>query len=193
MRNAQFALAAAALTMLAMVAMLSAGDTPAPVRPKILGISGVQIAVSNVDSAREFYSDVTGVDMICHWCEDSPPPTSAALPSGQTIEIVPGEPSAHSNRVTEVAFAVAELEALKQLLKKNRISFQESKVRGVFPFIQLRDPEGNALRFVPPFLVVRPKVVGKEEKPSTRPDTLAPRRIIHAGWVVKDRVAMDKF
>jgi catechol 2,3-dioxygenase-like lactoylglutathione lyase family enzyme len=193
MRNAKFVLAAAALTMLATVAMVSAGDTPAPVRPKILGISSVQIAVSNVDSAREFYSDVTGVDMICHWCEDSPPPTFAALPSGQTIEIVPGDPSAHSSRLTEVTFAVSELEPLRQLLKKNGISFRESKVRGVFPSIQLRDPEGNALRFVPPFLVVRPKVAGKDEKPSTRPDTFAPLRIIHAGWVVKDRAAMDKF
>ncbi|MGB7844821.1 MAG: VOC family protein [Candidatus Acidiferrum sp.] len=168
-----------------------AGETAR--RPKILGIFQVRISVSNLVAAREFYSGVTNQDLVCHWCETSPPPTTAVFRSGQLLQFVPGDPAAHSSRVTEVAFAVDDPKLLKQLLQANKIAFEETNSKVGPPSILLKDPEGNALRFVPSLIAVRPKVVGEEEKPSTRPDTSMPGRIIHAGWVVKDRAAMDKF
>jgi len=104
-----------------------------------------------------------------------------------------GDPAAHSSRVTELAFAVDDLKLLEQLLQANKIPFQEAESIAGLPSVVLKDPEGNAVRFVPSFITVRPKVLGKQEKPSTRPDASLPRRIIHAGFVVRDRAAMDKF
>ena len=161
-------------------------------RPKILGIFEVRISVSNLGAARDFYSDATGMDITCHWCETSQPP-AAVFASGQRLNIVPGNPAAHSSRVTEVAFAVDDLSLLKQVLQTNKIPFDEAASKVDLPSLLLKDPEGNTVRFVPSLISVRPKLLGEEEKPSTRPDSSLPKRIIHAGWVVKDRAAMDKF
>jgi len=182
-----------AIMMLAVALVMTCWSGGVPVRPKILGISQVRISVTNLTAARQFYSDATSMDITCHWCETSPPPAVAVFPSGQRLDVVLGDPAAHSSRVTELAFAVDDLKLLEQLLQANKIPFQEAESIAGLPSVVLKDPEGNAVRFVPSFITVRPKVLGKQEKPSTRPDASLPRRIIHAGFVVRDRAAMDKF
>jgi catechol 2,3-dioxygenase-like lactoylglutathione lyase family enzyme len=163
----------------------------AAVRPKILRISEVRVSVSDLAAAQEFYSDVTGQDLVCHWCENSPP--RAVFPSGQVLHIMLGEPAAHSSRVVEVVFAVDDLRLLKSLLEANQVAFKEAKLESGIPFVLVLDPEGNALRFMPNLFTARVKVLGQEEKPSTRPQSSVPKRLIHAGFVVHDRAAMDHF
>src|SRR6266852_2873449 len=159
-------------------------------RPKILGIGGVRISVSDLNAARKFYSGTTGFDMSCQWCETSQR-RSAILPSGQVLEIVSGDGSVHPNMVIEITLVVDDLQALRQLLVANKVPFQESGEGP--PSIQVRDPEGHGLRFIPPLLAVRPRLIGQESGPSNLTENAVVRRLIHAGFVVRDRAAMDKF
>lgn len=158
-------------------------------RPHILGIDSVRIAVSDMDAARRFYSDATGFDLECHWCETPPPPGAVILPSGQIIWLVSERPSPRSSLLTEVTFAVDNLEALKQVFDDNKIVSTEELARKIVVSIRVQDPEGHAERFT------ARRTEERLAKPvsSTKNDASLPKRLIHAGWVVSDREAMDKF
>jgi len=158
-------------------------------RPHILGIDAVRIAVSDMDAARRFYSDATGFDLECHWCETPPPPGVVVLPSGQIIWLVSERPAPRSSLLTEVTFAVANLEALKQVFDANKIVSTEELVRQTVLSIGVRDPEGHAVRFT----ARRTQDRLAKAMASTENDASLPKRLIHAGWVVSDREAMDKF
>jgi len=175
-----------------MIAVAGRSDDAAK-KAKILGIWSVRISTSDLEGAREFYGRATDIDVACRGCMASPLPVVAVFPSGQQLEVEGGGPGAHASRVVEVAFAVDDLKLIKQLLQTKQISFEEQQLRSGALSVLLKDPEGNGIRFVPQLITVRPKVAGEEEKASGKRDSSTPRRIIHAGWVVKDREAMDKF
>jgi len=158
-------------------------------RPHILGIDSVRIAVSDMDAARRFYSDATGFDLECHWCETPPPPGAIILPSGQIIWLVSERPSPRSSLLTEVTFAVDNLEALKQGFDENKIVSTEELARKIVVSIRVQDPEGHAVRFT----ARRTQERLAKAVSSTENDASLPKRLIHAGWVVSDREAMDKF
>jgi len=162
-----------------------------PKRPKILRIFDVRISVSDLGAAQEFYSDLTGLDLVCHLCETSRP--VAVFPSGQALRIVPGGSAERANRVIEISFAVDNLDALKRLLQANHVTFKDGALKSEVPSVLVQDPEHNALRFVPDMIAVRPKLVGEKNKLPTQSQSLIPKRLIHAGFVVKDRAAMDRF
>ena len=158
-------------------------------RPHILGIDSVRIAVSDMDAARRFYSDATGFDLECHWCETPPPPGAIILPSGQIIWLVSERPSPRSSLLTEVTFAVDNLEALKQGFDENKIVSTEELARKIVVSIRVQDPEGHAVRFT----ARRTQERLAKAVSSTENDASLPKRLIHAGWVVSDREAIDKF
>lgn len=164
-----------------------AGETTQ--RPKILGIASVRIAVSDMAAARKFYSDATGLDSECHWCETSPAPGLLFLPSGQMIYLVAEKPSPRSSFLEEVSFAVDHLEALQQTLDASKVPSQVQLSGKKLASIQVKDPEGHVLVFVGPRI---PEVLAGKV-PRNAEGAVLPMRIIHAGWVVKDREAMDKF
>ena len=155
-------------------------------RPHILGIASVRIAVSDISASRRFYSDATGFDLECHWCETSDSTGVVVLPSGQMISLVSEKLSPRSSLLTEVTFAVDNLEVLKQTLDASKIVSQEDRSERKLLSIAVKDPEGHALRFTAPRTQ---EALAK----ATSPNDNAVKRMIHAGWVVKDREAMDKF
>jgi catechol 2,3-dioxygenase-like lactoylglutathione lyase family enzyme len=173
----------ALLCVVLLVGLPQALANEAP-RPHILGIDSVRIAVSDMDAARRFYSDATGFDLECHRCETSPPPGVVILPSGQIIWLVSERPAPRSSLLTEVTFAVDNLEALKQVFDANKIVSKEELAPRRVVSIAVQDPEGHAVRFT--------KRLAKAMS-STESDAPLPKRLIHAGWVVSDPEAMDKF
>ena len=157
-------------------------------RPHILGIDSVRIAVSDMDAARRFYSDATGFDLECHGCETSPPPGAVILPSGQIIWLVSEGPPPRSSLLTEVTFAVDNLEALKQVFDDNKFVSTEELASKIVVSIGVQDPEGHAVRFT-----ARRTQERLAKAMSSTENALLSKRLIHAGWVVSDREAMDKF
>lgn len=156
-------------------------------RPKILGIAGVEIISSNMPRAREFYlaALISGGD--CSWCVPIPWDEQALtspfifLPAGQSIEISAAASTPPSNLLKGITFWIEDEVQMKRYLDMNHIHFKElhGPYKEVGPYLSVVDPEGHALYFV-----------ARKGDPAHFGGS---PRTIHAGFVVRDRGAMDKF
>ena len=159
-------------------------------RAHIFGIATVHISASDVAASTKFYSDVSAIRLECKDC--GTPATSAPfiLPSKQLLEITQGDPTIHASRVTRISFFVDNLKSLEQTLKANNVHYSASNINMRYlMMIHLEDPEGNVLEFWPASVSVTTKMI----QTNNLPDGSFPKRIIHAGSVVKNRSAMDHF
>jgi len=88
---------------------------------------------------------------------------------------------APADLVVNIRFGVDNLEVLKKYLSANHLEFTESKGpdKEMGNILSLVDPEGHSISFA------------KQQKNTGVKDHT--NRMIHTGFVVKDRVAMDKF
>jgi len=148
----------------------------------IIGIAAVIIRVSNSESSRDFYSKSLGLGVNSADCgvPDSP---CLALSEAQFVLIEHRDVKSSANLITEVAFATNNVPGLHQYLVSHGVHPSEVSISGSGrQFIIMNDPEGHRIAFI-------------ESRP--REVTSAPfqvsTRLIHAGFVVKDRAAEDKF
>jgi catechol 2,3-dioxygenase-like lactoylglutathione lyase family enzyme len=165
----------AAVALLAVVAL--AGKVSG--RPKILGIVGMEIFSSNVPATNLFYGRLVELSGPCNWCENNPY-RLVEIPSGQILGVSPAPRTPAKNLLVSVTFAVDNEKAMKQWLVANHIPVKESSgpYRDRGSYLLVADPEGHQIYFR-----------------SANGDKTDYKRLpmIHAGWVVKDRAAMDKF
>jgi len=149
-------------------------------RPRILGISRVEFYSTNFAAARGFYSKVLHPEGECLWREQIPrSPLSIMLSLNQMLTLSTAQGAPPSNLLSEIDFAVEDLKALKSYLVANKIAFSEDKKDY---FISLNDPEGHHVGFL------------EQQAHATQgiPDIKAVR-LIHVGFVVRDREAEDHF
>jgi catechol 2,3-dioxygenase-like lactoylglutathione lyase family enzyme len=151
-----------------------------PTRPKILRIVSVDLLSSNAESARSFYSKVLTVGGQCIWCQTNMF-EAAVLPSDQVVNVIPSSENP-TNRLVKVTFGVESEKAIRQWLTANKVPINPSK-DGAMGFSVL-DPEGHEVAFVDIHKKYYPMFEGRES---------VGKKLIHAGWVVKDRVRMDTF
>ena len=165
-----------------LLSCIAAGATPK--RPRILGIGGVTILVSDMPAAVRFYQRVTDPTNSCTMCEAFPS-RFFSLPSGQRIGLEPASADSAKNLLAEIAFRVDNVDKLGKYLKANSISFEEVKSETTKDIVSISvyDPEGHHLLFIGPdqTFIAAPQ----------RSDSSV--RIIHAGFVVNDRSAEDHF
>jgi catechol 2,3-dioxygenase-like lactoylglutathione lyase family enzyme len=163
--------------------MLAAGADKQPERPRITGIDHVTIYVSDIERSRRFYSEVLGLPNFC--------PHYAGLdlcylvaPSDQRV-LLKRAPAQTRDWLAEVAFATDDLMAMHRYLLMHGV--RPGNVRNDFKgsqSFQVRDPEGNPIAFVQR-LSAKVTLVPGARQISTR--------LIHAGFVVKDRAAENRF
>jgi catechol 2,3-dioxygenase-like lactoylglutathione lyase family enzyme len=162
-----------------------------PKRPRILGIAGATILVSNVADARNFYLKLIDPNHVCNYCEEAPA-RFLFLPSGQriTLEKAPDPPPA--NLLAEVSFLTEDLEGFKRYLHANKIEFGEVRRKrgGELIRVTLQDPEGHHISITDSYHLANADDLGAGLPPS-HPSN--PVRIIHAGFIVNDRAAADRF
>lgn len=154
-----------------------------PQRPRILGIDHVSISVSNIEKSRRFYAQAFGLTTKC------PQYTAAGVcflvaPSNQRVLLREG-PGQARNWLKEIAFATDDLAAMHRYLlahgqHPNSIH-DDSNGSKCF---QIHDPEGNQLMFV--------QSSAARAQPAPGPKQIS-SRLIHAGFVVKDRDAENRF
>ena len=159
--------------------------TQDPSRPKILGISHVRIRVSDFCKAKDFYSMVLDQHPYCP-ADKKPIGGSVALHSSQLITLNINSLNAGSSLnqqslLEEVGFITDDAAGLQQYLTSHDIAVSEVGERP--PSFTVRDPEGHRISFI---------------ERSTIPTQLRPSlpfqpQIIHAGFVVHNRVVMDHF
>ena len=151
---------------------------PAEARPAITGIAYVRFFESDLFAAKTFYAQRLGLPET-----DLPGQLSVfAVNPRQTIQIAPLPTHAPSNRLAEVAFLTTDLAGMRRFLEAHGVPAQMDGSE-----LKLHDPEGNPIGFI--------EDIGKIAAP--KPVAAAPvqtsRRIIHAGYGVRDRATENQF
>lgn len=168
--------------------MLAAGSPKNTDRPRITGIDQVTIYVSDVEKSRQFYSDVLGLAAGCPQYSGSDT-CLCVRPSEQRIvlKLVPPQIriDAHKSWLAEVTFATDDVLDLRQYLLSHglRPGPIQKNSDGAQSF-RVRDPEGNSIGFIHR----SPSKIAYA--PSSKQIS---SRMIHAGFVVKDLAAENRF
>jgi catechol 2,3-dioxygenase-like lactoylglutathione lyase family enzyme len=150
-------------------------------RPRILGIDRVEFYSTNIAGARDFYSRILSPEGTCILCEQAPlSPLHISLTSNQLVTLSTPPPPAPPNLLYEVDFLTDDVTMMKKYLQANNIAVQERGAGGE-KFLVAIDPEGHRIGF------------GKPARITTATLGLGNMRVIHAGFVVRDRTAEDKF
>ncbi len=159
-------------------------------QPRIVGIERVRIFVTDEKKAEDFYygilravrSPETGA--ACAWCER----VASRGPGPIEFETAHGKPPVELLRV--VVFRTTDAEGLRDLLKKKHVKVGRLRTGNGSTSFSVFDPEQHQLVFVDA-IPIAGAIVGMPGAYAPGPSSWPP--IIHAGFVVKDRAAMDHF
>jgi catechol 2,3-dioxygenase-like lactoylglutathione lyase family enzyme len=150
-----------------------------------MGIAMVSILASDVPATCTFYSEVLQTKS-CKECQIFPGET---YPAGAYIQILSqrANDSSSSNRLGAIYFATDDTKGLRKFLIAHNVAILNPPPDSSRDdYLAVSDPEGHHIGF---FQVPVRTLFGFVSYPSqTRTMSL-----IHAGFVVKDREAMDKF
>jgi len=166
-----------ALLLLAAASSFAATTVSAQQRPAITGIAFVRFYASDAAASASFYAKTLGFSS-----SKDGDITRYPVNDLQWIETTPLPNPAPAARQAAVGFMTRDAGALVQYLKAHSVEIVDPLKNGRF---SVRDPEGNLIVFVQ-------EVKGAAVPPPV-PATAASRRMIHAGFVVKDRAAEDRF
>lgn len=151
-----------------------------PKRPKITGIASVHFLTTDIAQARSFYAKVLDPSVACIMCEEHVlDPFALKFASGQMVVILPAKGDPPTNLLTAICFYTDDLKGMRRYLKANKVQLVELNEDA--GSIHVKDPEGHNIWFT------------EAEKPPQNTNHNLPLRIIHAGFIVKDRAAEDKF
>jgi catechol 2,3-dioxygenase-like lactoylglutathione lyase family enzyme len=146
-------------------------------RPAITGIAFVRMYTSDAAASAAFYSQTLGLGQA-----HTKGVALYTVNDRQWLEVEPLPTPAPTSRLAAVAFTTRDASALQLYLKAHSIAIVQPLAHGTFG---VRDPEGNLILFV---------------QQGTQPAGLASpspnatsRRILHAGFIVKDATAEDHF
>jgi catechol 2,3-dioxygenase-like lactoylglutathione lyase family enzyme len=173
-------------------ARFSAAAQPEPKRPPITGIAHIGFFVSDIDKADEFYGHVLGYQ---HFSLDKP---SGGLMLNyykvndhQYIEIYPGLKGDEQDRLSHVAFQTSDAQKLRDYLENKGVKVPAALKPGLDKNLSFMvdDPEGRRIEFVQ----YMPGSLHTSKFGALLPATRISNQIIHAGFIVHDRAAEDRF
>ena len=183
---------ALAFAILACCVATSANDSPK--RPRIFGIAYVRILSTNVDKAREFYSlalhsipPSNDPQAPCNWCERAPVSADMKKKRLGPIELEAIHAQDSPSLLSEVAFSTDQVKELREFLLKNHIAVEQITKCGEDPCFSTSDPEHHRLIFVQQSDNLEIEIPGAYSLRTSRSP------IIHAGFVVRDAAADDRF
>ena len=156
-------------------------------RPRITGIHHIRIYVSDTAKSRAFYSSIVGFPAVDSHCADL---LRFCIEVGpvQHVELEEAPSPAPTNWLAEISFATEDVPQLRAYLiakglNPGPISEDASGTRT--RHFELHDPEGHLISFARDYGIRRFRGNAISNAVSSR--------IIHAGFVVKDQIAMDHF
>jgi catechol 2,3-dioxygenase-like lactoylglutathione lyase family enzyme len=167
------------------------GKKKVPKRPRVLGIAGVTILVSDVAEARKLYLKLIDPDHSCEYCQAAPLPF-LFLPSGQRIRFEKAPVPPPANLLAEVSFLTDDLEGFKKYFNFNKVDFDEVKKKrgGEIIRLVLTDAEGHHISITDSYHLANAEDVNAGLPPANPSN---PVRIIHAGFVVNNRESADRY
>ena len=177
-------------TLIALILSMAASQFAVPLRgqeqslrPPITGITYVRLWSVDPHAAVGFYSKILGLVPRDAGCAGMVRPCYI-LSEHQQITLAQGASGSHPNLLAEVAFATADAGGMHRYLQAHNIPVN-SVIRDFNGSIHfsLQDPEGLPITFVQ----------APAHRQLTPPANQISTRLIHAGFIVLDRAAEDKF
>lgn len=151
-------------------------------RPRITGISHMCVYSGDMEASRHFYESILGAPR-----NDDPENAKGAryyFSPTQFVEVLPLPAGDSINRMAHVAFNTDNAAGLRAYLQAGGVTVTDVKkaVDGG-QWFDTKDPEGNEVQFVQP---------DSKLKIANSPVPIS-NRVIHIGYLVKDRAAEDSF
>ena len=183
-RGIWFFLLPCSLAFLACSGFLAPQALAPPKRPAISGIAFVRVSASSLENAKKFYGDALGLAPVDQCLGGSAAQCFFVKPL-QELQITHLDNPQRKNLVDAIGVLTADARQLHKYLLANGADpgKLESQPDGA-PFFEVSDPEGHRLIFVS-IHGVAGSIPGGNRQTS--------KHIIHAGFVVHDRAAEDKF
>jgi catechol 2,3-dioxygenase-like lactoylglutathione lyase family enzyme len=164
----------------------------APKRPKITGIDHVDFYTTDAAANDRLYTVVLGLES---FPPVEPGQTKRYKVGWQWVGYSPAPDPSATNRMNHVAFRTADCEALRAYLGANGVTVLnglDALKTGERSF-RVKDPEGNTIEFVQPTGGRLMKLTRAEDIGKIAPPDPVSRRLIHTGFIVRDRAAEDHF
>jgi catechol 2,3-dioxygenase-like lactoylglutathione lyase family enzyme len=154
-----------------------------PTRPPITGIAHVRIYSTDLHKSLDFYSRILGTAPRNAGCTGLTRPCFI-VNDRQQIQLSQAVSAPPTNLLAEIAFATPDVVRMRSYLLAHNVAADPvtRDISGVAHFV-LHDPEGNTIAFVQ----LHPRSV------FTAPAEQISTRMLHAGLIVKDRAAEDRF
>ena len=172
------------------IALLACSSVPAkePSRPRILGIAYVRIFSSDPKSAEKFYAMIPTMKRerwqegralsVCAQCDLSD--LANFRDPDEQVVLIKDDSASPQNRIDQIVFEISNARKMERYMISRGVAIRSSTPR--LEYFDVLDPEGHRIGFVQ-----RSRTPENKGKHSS----LVP--LIHAGLVVRDRAAMDKF
>lgn len=159
-----------------------------PHRPKITGIDHVAFYTTSPEANTHLYTELLGLESFPPL---EPGQTQKFMIGSQWVAYSPAPDAKSTNRMDHLAFRTDDCEALRLYLAAKGVKVPGSlnKLRKGSLTFTVKDPEGNAIEFVQPTEASFMKI---HQAGDRRPDPIS-RRLIHAGFIVRDRALEDHF
>ena len=166
------------------------GEAQSAERPPILGIAGVTILVSDVAEARKFYLKLIDPDHPANIASETLP--FVFLPYGQRIQFEKCPFLFPRTSWPKYRFSPNDLEGFKRYFNFNKVDFDkvEKKHGGELIRLLLTDAEGHRISITDAYHLANSEDLNAGLPPSNLSN---PVRIIHAGFVVKNRESADRY
>lgn len=151
-------------------------------RPPITGVARVQIYVTNLASARDFYEKT--IRLASTGCPSSEIADCLIVNDHQQVQLVAAPSPVPANLIAKIAFSTTDVARMRRYLAAKGLAPGEIVVgSNQAQHFSVKDPEGHVISFV--------------QLPASKPVEKAPGQpsaeLIHAGIIVKDRQAEDRF
>ena len=160
-------------------------------RPPITGVAHVALKTNDLAAARHFYGHDLGFSDALVMPEALGPAAWFKVNDHQYLEIYDTLKSEDEDRLIEVAFETTDVKAMRDYLAGRGVSVPATVEKGWDGNLsfQVDDPEGHRIVFVQ---YLTGSIPGKQFG-LLMPATRISEHMIHAGFLVQDRAAEDRF
>ena len=171
--------------LLLLIPAFTAAQQVTHARPAITGIAHVTFYADNLQKSQQFYGSLIGWQQI----PAGKPESGVRFYANhlQYVQLVSPPAPGLEDRLVSVAFATSDAEALRSYLATHGVAVPPSVTAqrdGSISF-QMKDPEGHTIEFTQ---------AGPHEAGAPRPASMPlSNQIVHAGFVVRNRAALDHF
>ena len=169
----------------------AAQQNPSPKRPKITGIDHVDFYTTSPEANSHLYVGILG---LASAGPIEPGQIQRFMVGTQWVGYSAAPDSKATDRMDHLAFRAEDCEALRTYLAAKGIQVADSisTLKDGSHSFRVKDPEGHLIEFVERSKSASHLLVAYDAKFGEHPDPVS-RRLIHAGFIVRDRAAEDHF